>query len=115
MHPLADKRLPVGQRADLTFKHNVLEARHGWLRLTPAYSVKVVEEILAEYQEPISVLDPFSGTATTPLCAAMHGHAAVSIDINPFLVWFGSAKIARYDAESITRSREIAAEIGEGS
>ena len=81
--------------------------------MTPAYSVKVVEEILAQYQEPISVLDPFSGTATTPLCAAMHGHAAVSIDINPFLVWFGSAKIAHYDAESITRSREIAAEIGE--
>jgi hypothetical protein len=112
MHPLTDRRLHIRQRADLTFKHNVLEGRHGWLRLTPAYSVKVVEEILAQYDEPLSVLDPFSGTATTPLCAAMHGHSAVSIDINPFLVWFGSVKTSQYDTDTIARSAEIAAEVG---
>lgn len=112
MNPLTDKPHRVGQRADLTFKHNVLEARHGWLRLTPAYSVKVVEQVLAGYPEPVSVLDPFSGTATTPLCAAMHGHSALSVDINPFLVWFGSAKVSSYDAPTIARSHVIAAEIG---
>jgi hypothetical protein len=35
------------QRADYTHKHNVKTGRHGWLRLTPAYSVKVVEEIIS--------------------------------------------------------------------
>ena len=34
------------QRADYTHKHNVKTGRHGWLRLTPAYSVKVVEELI---------------------------------------------------------------------
>jgi len=55
------------------------------------------------------VLDPFSGTGTTPLCAAEHGHDAVAIDINPFLVWFGTAKTAVYDSETV----QAAAEAGE--
>jgi hypothetical protein len=103
---------PVKQRADLTFKHNISEERHGWLRLTPAHSVKIVEQVLSRHQKPISVLDPFSGTATTPLCAATHGHSAISVDINPFLVWFGETKVAEYDGETIARAREVAAKIG---
>ncbi len=84
------------RRADFTFKYNQSEGRHGWLRLTPAYSVKVVEEILRNRPTTDSVLDPFSGTATTCLCAAMRGHHAVSVDINPFLVWLGRAKLQKY-------------------
>jgi DNA modification methylase len=39
------------------------------------------------------ILDPFSGTATTGLVAAEEGLSAQLFDINPFLVWFGNAKI----------------------
>ena len=53
------------QRADLTFKENLSRGRHGWLRLTPAYSVKVVGEVLDENPDFHRVLEPFSGTATT--------------------------------------------------
>lgn len=84
------------QRADLTHADNARTGRHGWLRLTPAYSRKVVEEIVARFDRPTRVLDPFCGTATTALGAAMHGHAAATTDINPFLVWFGRAKTAHY-------------------
>lgn len=58
------------QRADLTHRHNLMSGRHGWLRLTPAYSIKIVDEILNAKPDSSSVLDPFSGTATTPLCAS---------------------------------------------
>ena len=34
------------QRSDYTFKYNKQQGRHGWLRLTPAYSIKLVKEIL---------------------------------------------------------------------
>ena len=86
----------VRQRADYTQKYNAGNGRHGWLRLTPAYSVKVVEEIMARYSEPVSVLDPFCGTGTTALCAVNHGNAAVTVDINPFLAWFARTKTATY-------------------
>lgn len=84
------------QNADLTFKLNRHYGRHGWLRLTPAYSVKLVSEILAASDRGIRVLDPFSGTATTPLCAAYAGDAGTGVEINPFLTWLGNAKLATY-------------------
>jgi hypothetical protein len=84
------------QRADYTHKHNVKTGRHGWLRLTPAYSVKVVEEIISSIDRPVRIFDPFSGTATTALSAAYHGHEGVTTDINPFLVWLGRAKSDYY-------------------
>ena len=58
------------QRADLTFKHNRGLGRHGWLRLTPAYSVKLVGEILGELDGKQVVIEPFSGTGTTAVVSA---------------------------------------------
>lgn len=94
------------QRADYTHKFNVRTGRHGWLRLTPAYSVKIVDELMASYRGPLRVLDPFCGTATTALSAACHGHTGVTTDINPFLVWFGRAKTAKYSDTTIASTRE---------
>lgn len=94
-------RTELRQRADYTHKHNLKTGRHGWLRLTPAYSVKIVEELIAACDRPMHVLDPFCGTATTALSAAYHGHHGTTTDINPFLVWLGNAKTADYDGRAI--------------
>ena len=61
---------PLLQRADYTHKYNIKTGRHGWLRLTPAYSVRVVEEVMDLTTGHLRVLDPFCGTATTALSAA---------------------------------------------
>ena len=100
--PQTSRPASVKRRTDLTFKHNLANGRHGWLRLTPAYSVKVVDHILSKERGHMSVLDPFCGTGTTVLCASMRGLAAVGLDINPFLVWLGTAKGRRYEAGTIS-------------
>lgn len=92
------------QRADYTHKPNIKTGRHGWLRLTPAYSVKIVEELVGSATNPLRVLDPFCGTATTGLSAAYHGHTAVTTEINPFLVWLGRAKTKHYTTTTVTES-----------
>jgi len=85
------------QRAELTFKQNRHHGRHGWLRLTPAYSVRLVEQILEELAQQCEVVfDPFSGTGTTALCAAFRGKTGVATDINPFLIWLARAKAKSY-------------------
>lgn len=94
------------QNADLTFKLNRHHGRHGWLRLTPAYSVKLVSEILAASDRGIRVLDPFSGTATTPLCAAYAGDTGTGVEINPFLTWLGNAKLATYHPACVRAAGE---------
>lgn len=82
----------LNQRSDYTFKYNQKLGRHGWLRLTPAYSVKLVKEIIDNIPADSFILDPFSGTATTGIVAAEHGLSAHCLDINPFLIWLGNAK-----------------------
>jgi len=104
---------PSGQRHDrLTFRGNLKGTRYGWLRLTPAYSVHLVEELLAE---PLGanerVLDPFCGTGTTALACGLRGVAADTTDINPFLIWLAKVKTRRYSAAERTRFRELGREL----
>jgi hypothetical protein len=97
------------QNAHLTFKGNV--GRHAWLRLTPAYSVRLVREHVARTDPAVVITDPFSGTGTTALAAAEHGARGQALDINPFLIWFGEAKTRHYDASTLARGRDLAAEV----
>ncbi len=99
------------QRADYTHRFNTNSGRHGWLRLTPAYSVKKVDEIIDRYDPPKRVLDPFCGTATTALSAACQGHEGITTDINPFLVWFGGVKVAHYSGADLASTRSAYARV----
>jgi len=89
------------QRAEYTYRYNTRMGRHGWLRLTPAYSLRMVEELLGDTATHLRVLDPFCGAGTTALVAATRGHDAVTVDVNPFLVWFAGVKFATYDKSVI--------------
>ena len=92
------------QRADYTHRFNSARGRHGWLRLTPSYSIKIVDEILSRHSSGKRVLDPFCGSGTTALAAASRGHSVHTIDINPFLVWLARAKTARYTARELAEA-----------
>lgn len=91
----------------LTFKANREQGRHGWLRLTPAYSVHLVEELVSRCSHEDMVFDPFCGTGTTALACAQNSILCHTIDINPFLVWLANAKLASYSRENIEIARRI--------
>lgn len=99
--------LPLSRKAHLTFKANRELGRHGWLRLTPAYSVHLVEELVAHCTKRDRVLDPFCGTGTTALVCAQHGILCHTVDINPFLVWLTYAKCSAYTQEDIETARTV--------
>jgi len=91
------KTIQIKQNSEYTFKYNMTIGRHGWLRLTPAYSVKLVNEILNCYNcNNLCVFDPFSGTGTTGIVASKKGHKSILNEINPFLVWIANLKIKNY-------------------
>jgi DNA modification methylase len=95
----------VQQNAHLTFKGNLQSGRHGWLRLTPAYSLKLVQATLDDVESHCRILDPFSGTGTTGLYAAQRGLSAKLVDVNPFLIWFARAKTRNYSAHDISTAQ----------
>lgn len=96
------------QKEEFTFKHNLKHGRHGWLRLTPAYSVKVVHDILEQYPEITFVLDPFSGTGTTGLVCGERGIRGDLLDINPFLVWLAKVKTENYQSDDLREAHQSA-------
>ena len=97
------------QRADYTYRFNTKTGRHGWLRLTPAYSLKIVEELVIKHDSARRIFDPFCGTGTTALSAAYHGHEGVTTDINPFLIWLAQAKLAHYSVTTSAATRDACA------
>lgn len=101
----------MNRQPDLTFKHNLKNGRHGWLRLTPAYSIKVVEQLLDQVPDVTHVLDPFSGSGTTGLVSAERGIHSTLIEINPFLVWLAEVKTANYPSTDLLKALSIATEI----
>lgn len=105
----------LGQRAHLTFRGNVALGRHGWLRLTPAYSLRLVQELLKQSGPDELVLEPFSGTGTTPLACASLGIRCHAVDINPFLVWLGNLKLARFDEGTARAVKAVAVRIADNA
>lgn len=101
------------QNAHLTFKGNIGRARHDWLRLTPAYSYKLVAQGIAEADPSSTVLDPFSGTGTTGLVASEQGMRALLLDLNPFLIWLAGTKTHNYELTDLTVAREQLGKITE--
>jgi hypothetical protein len=93
------------QREEHTFRGNLASTRHGWLRLTPAYSVRLVHELLSSGESIAPVLDPFCGTGTTLLSCSERGVDGDTVDINPFLVWLAQTKVDRYSPAQLTEAR----------
>ena len=115
--PLADPTPPSRSalpRFDhLTFRGNLKETRYGWLRLTPAYSVHLVAELLdAAWSAGDVVLDPFCGTGTTALVCAERGIPCDTTDINPFLLWLARAKSTPYAPGHVDAFRAQARKVG---
>lgn len=97
------------QRFDhLTFKGNLEHTRYGWLRLTPAYSVHLVSELLeTQVRNNAIVLDPFCGTGTTSLVCAEQGIACDTTDINPFLLWLSQTKARCYSPYELSTLKMV--------
>jgi hypothetical protein len=92
----------------ITFRGNLRSTRHGWLRLTPAYSVQLVRELVAARSRPdLPVLDPFCGTGTTLTACAELGIACRTVDINPFLRWLAEVKSRRYSRADLEKAEQL--------
>ncbi|AEH08384.1 DNA methyltransferase [Protofrankia symbiont of Coriaria myrtifolia] len=104
-------RPPVARNEHMTFRANMGVGRHGWLRLTPAYGVRLVRESISRLPAGSVVTDPFSGTGTTPLAAAELGRYGQSVDVNPFLVWLGRTKVRHYPRETLLAAVDATHEV----
>ena len=101
--------------AAVTFRGNLTRRRHGWLRLTPAYSVQLVERLVGDLPPRARVLDPFCGTGTTLLTCAEQGLSCATVDLNPFLVWLANTKAREYSPADCARARTLVRRMADAS
>lgn len=98
----------LGLRDHLTHRANLKHTRYGWLRLTPAYSLRVVQDLLMDHAgRHERVLDPFCGTGTTALACSELGIPSDTTDINPFLIWLAATKTRNFPTEQLALARRV--------
>lgn len=77
-----------------TFKGGQAEPLHRWYPFLEGYSPRFVEEILRQIApDAVRILDPFSGTGTTPLTVARLGRLGFYCELNPLLQYLTDAKL----------------------
>ena len=73
------------------------EAIHGWYRFVLGYPPHLVREYLKILEvDPVTdwILDPFCGTATTPVEARLQGFSTLSLDANPISILATRVKLS---------------------
>ncbi|MGH8224885.1 MAG: DNA methyltransferase [Gammaproteobacteria bacterium] len=71
--------------------------------------------ILEDRSDAANIVDPFSGTGTTPLCASYAGLCGTGLEINPFLVWLSSVKFRQFPPANLENTRNLGAAIATAS
>ena len=85
---------PYSGRNLSCFRPNLKLPRHRWYEFKEGFASALVQEAISAVsnKRKITVLDPFCGSGTTLLTAALAGHQSVGIEVNPFLAFAAQAK-----------------------
>src|SRR5436190_8951017 len=87
-HALSDKGL---SNAEFT----VDKPRHRWYYYKERFSPIFIEQAIqiSGIEKNELIIDPFNGSGTTTLTAAMSGYKSIGIEVNPFTSFLASAKL----------------------
>ncbi len=89
-----------------TFRGGESEPLHLWYPFLEGYSPQFVETIISHYAPRAKkILDPFSGTGTTPITVHKLGLEGYFCEVNPFLQYLTSVKILSYALEKSKREK----------
>lgn len=83
------------RRPDLgVFRSNRERPIHRWYPFIEGYSAELVDQILRVHKDPgTGVFDPFGGSGTTALTAALAARDSYFCEVNPYLAWVALTKV----------------------
>ncbi len=103
---MRDFARPLIDPVQVTFRGGQAEPLHRWYPYLEGYSPRFVEQALDAFAPQAGcILDPFSGTGTTPLTAARLGRRAFFCELNPLLQFLIEAKTAAFNLKAEERER----------
>ena len=93
----------------VNFSGNVDIPYHNWFRYREGFSHTLIRELLqkSEIRRDEYVLDPFCGSGTTVVEAALNGFSGIGIDINPMAAFISNVKCRSYKEAEILRIHHL--------
>ena len=86
MTPIVDARFH--EKGLHNFEDNLSQPRHRWYPFKEGFSSELVDHAIDAAggigKAKLHILDPFCGSGTTPVTAALRGHETHAIEVNPF-------------------------------
>ena len=78
-------------------------ARHRWYVIKEGFSASLVETAVNQSgcQEADCIIDPFCGSGTVPVAAALKKHPAVGVEVNPFLSFVSRTKLTQCTPQKV--------------
>ena len=88
------------------FNTNMTLPRHRWYAFKEGFSSLLVQRAIDETKQDLgkrklTVLDPFSGSGTTPLTSIQNGCDGIGLEVNPFMSFVSKTKclqLSSYDS-----------------
>jgi site-specific DNA-methyltransferase (adenine-specific) len=93
----------------VNFSKNVNVPYHGWFKYREGYSHILIRHLLERYRVPRDeiVVDPFCGSGTTIVEAALQGYSAFGMDVNPLSAFITNVKATAYTEADIAEAEAI--------
>lgn len=93
----------------VNFSENENVPFHKWFRYREGFSGNLVKELIKESSASKNevVVDPFSGSGTAPVVAALEGFNGLGVDVNPLSVYIANVKMQQYTQTDLTRCRKL--------
>lgn len=91
------------------FEHSKDLPRHNWYYFKEGFSPKLIEEAIevTGLDKDALVVDPFSGSGTTPLMASLNGMNSVGFEVNPFMSFVAKTKQSISSKKKILKHKDF--------
>ena len=94
------------------FTNNMERPRHRWYDFKEGFSSSLVDRAIKETSKDydladFTVLDPFSGSGTSPLAALQNNCNAIGFEVNPFMSFVSATKCAKLNNTSECYRNEL--------
>lgn len=97
----------------VNFSENAETPFLNWFRYREGFSGKLIRELIIDSgaQKDEIILDPFSGSGTTPVVAVLNGYNGLGIDVNPLSTFIANVKMSKFSYDELCICRNMAKDI----
>src|SRR5699024_2721931 len=103
------KDLSKRYSSSVNFSKNTDVPFHKWFRYREGFSGELIKEIIKQSgaTKDEVIVDPFSGSGTTPVVAVQEGYQGLGIDINPLSAFIAKVKMQKFNLTEIMEGKQF--------